>query len=189
MSLDDRKRIQANYSEIVRDLRNYDIVDVLYQNAILGEEDVEYVDFMERRLTPQEGNRRLIAILFNRGSRAFSCFCKALEDQYPELAAKIRNTDPSTVDSSIAEQSDPAFRQNHLQDTILEISIALLVHDLLLLVLFIGMILISQYLPEKSSGCSAVVSLGSQVRWVGLIVASHLDGGCASGLDCCGPFY
>ena len=147
MHPNDRKRIQANYREIVRDLLIYEIVDALYQNEILDEEDIEYVDFMGRRLTPQEGNRILIRILFNRGPRAFSCFCKALENYHLELAEKIRNTDPGAVDSSIAQQSDPAFRQNELQNAILGRFqeslayhiIALLVHDLLLVVLFIGM--------------------------------------------------
>ena len=119
MDPDDRKRLQANFQAIVRDLLVYEVQDALFQNGILDEEDMELIDFKERGITPQAGNRRLIYILFKRGPHAFSCFCKALEESYPELATLIRNTDPSTVDSSVIKEVDHAFKQNKLQDTIL----------------------------------------------------------------------
>jgi len=97
MNDDDRKRLQGNRTVLVRDLRTQDICDRLYESGVLTDEDMEYINIEERRITPQDSVRRLLKMLPKRGEKAFFLFMEALNDDYLELRHQIEDTDPAGI--------------------------------------------------------------------------------------------
>jgi hypothetical protein len=75
MSKEDQGKLTKNYVRLVAELPTTDIADYLKQNQILTEEMVEIILNKE---TLNVRNRKLLTILFRRGSKVFHCLIDSL---------------------------------------------------------------------------------------------------------------
>ncbi|CAH1792752.1 unnamed protein product [Owenia fusiformis] len=100
-----RKRLRANYVVLVRNLTADHVLDRLYQEAVVTEEDCEDI---RAEVTRAQGVRHLLSVLQRKSNpKTFEIFCDSLrEATYDFLADLLINIDPDDVASSPEEETD-----------------------------------------------------------------------------------
>lgn len=84
----DRRKLQQNRLAILTDLDVREILDYLYQEKVLSEDDVERIKVKETR---HDRCRLLLDMLPSKGPKAFKCFVTALETKCEWLADLLKN--------------------------------------------------------------------------------------------------
>lgn len=91
MNLEERLKIQKNYSYLLNDLSTDDVVDNLLSNDVINHDDLQRV---HSEKTDKDKVRSLLDILL-RTKNSFGPFLKEIESSRPDLAKKIMMTDVS----------------------------------------------------------------------------------------------
>ena len=103
MNLNDRKRLKANHIELVRDLRVVDVVDLLYRDDCIDDEEMQIL-LNDHHLPAQKQKVRRLLDMFYKKSKPqdlVSRFCFILrecESNYGYLAEGIERCVPDTVE-------------------------------------------------------------------------------------------
>lgn len=84
----DRRKLQQNRLALLTDLEALEILDYLYQEKVLSEDDCERIRVKETR---NDRCRLLLDMLPSKGPKAFRCFVSALETKYDFLADLLKN--------------------------------------------------------------------------------------------------
>lgn len=91
MNLEERLKIQKNYSYLLNELRTDDVTDNLFSNRVINHDDLQRV---HSEKTDKDKVRSLLDILI-RTKNSFGPFLKEIESSRPDLAKKIMATDVS----------------------------------------------------------------------------------------------
>lgn len=83
----DRRKLQTNRLSVLENLDVLEILDYLYQEKVLSDDDYERIKVKE---TKHDRCRFLLDMLPSKGPRAFGCFVKALEKDYSFLADQLK---------------------------------------------------------------------------------------------------
>ena len=107
MSTDDQTRLRRNYLYLLRNLRTDDLVDYLFQEGVISEDNSEDIE-SERK--SRDKTKKLLRILPKKGPKAFEKFINVLrETENGFIADQLEQTDlsqPYDLDSPVDDDED-----------------------------------------------------------------------------------
>ena len=99
----DRNKLRLNHLELIKNLNPEDVTDYLYQEGILGDEDIEKINVAQTR---HQKVRDFLNLLRTKSGDALDKFVEALrEGGYGELASNIGTAD-NTKSTGAIQASD-----------------------------------------------------------------------------------